>query len=118
MATNRPIKKRTRNTQKADDFIAAGGTLPDEDPAPTASASSRVRGGASSGRRDGGEVWRERAGTAKQTESQLLRYNVSQRALLERAKVVEGRPYSMILAELVWPVLEERYGGEVPLPGE
>lgn len=59
--------------------------------------------------------WVQRAQTEKKTEGQPLRYNRSQAALLAHAKEIEGRDYSKILADLIWPVLEEKYGQEVPL---
>lgn len=61
------------------------------------------------------EAWEARAATAKNTESQPLRHNVSQARLLAYAARVERRPKSQIIAELIWRGLEERHGDKVPL---
>ena len=124
------VKKRERKTPpdlaELDEFISAGGTLQEETspaattPAPTPASASPSREPQPSRARAASKPkdvpgWVQRAQTEKKTEGQPLRYNRSQAKLLAHAKEVEGRDYSKILADLIWPALEERYGKDVPL---
>lgn len=112
MALNKTRKSpTTAKTQTAEfeDFVAKGGTVADT--APTRSSRARKAPAAA----PEAPAWQQRASSAKKTEAQPFRYNRAQQRLLEHAKQVEGRDYSKILAEIVWPALEEKYGAEVPL---
>lgn len=133
------VKKRNRpnkpNSAEFDQFVAEGGTIappaPSEDTAPAGGPSTSpepkgankapVPGQATAGKKNktpkssSKNQWQERAASAKKTEAQPFRYNQAQKRLLDYAKEVEGRDYSKILAEIVWPVLEERYGQDVPI---
>lgn len=118
------IKTRDRDRSRAaksdefEAFVEQGGTVPSDAPSPAkkpAQSKKAPRRPAPAGDEEQ-EAWVARKASAKQTEAYPFRFNTSQQRLLERAKAVEGRDYSKILAELVWPVLEERYGKDVPLP--
>lgn len=106
------VKKRERGQKPHGDafeaFVDAG------ESAPATSPGGAARGGGRAGA-DDAPAWVQRAQTDKKTESQPLRYNRSQARLLTHAKEVEGRDYSKILADLIWPQLEEKYGKDVPL---
>lgn len=56
------------------------------------------------------EGWLERAQSGKRTESLPFRFNPSQQLILRYAAEDQGRSMSSIIAELVWPALEARYG--------
>lgn len=105
---NRNRKPKTE-TAEFDDFVAQGGTVADDAPAPKKRQAAAKRASTPTA-----PAWVERAETAKKTEAQPFRYNMDQQRLLEHAKQAEGRDYSKILADLVWPALEEKYGAEVP----
>lgn len=105
---NRSRKPKTE-TPEFEEFVAQGGTVPEAPPAPKKPQTPTKRASNPSA-----PAWVERAETAKKTEAQPFRYNKDQQRLLEHAKQVEGRDYSKILADIVWPALEEKYGAEVP----
>src|SRR5699024_2844138 len=96
-----------------EDFVAKGDTARDEPSSPAAPVRRQAASTASAVGSDA-PTWMQRAATAKKTEAQPFRYNRDQQRLLEHAKQVEGRDYSKILADIVWPALEAKYGGEVP----
>lgn len=113
------VKKRNRaNRTKSEEFekfVAEGGTVappPTEEPEPSPAPAAKKPAKSVKSTKP---MWMQREETAKKTEAQLFRYNRSQQRLLEHAKAVEGRDYSKILASLVWPALEEKYGKDVPL---
>lgn len=106
---NRNRKPKT-DTAEFEDFVAQGGTVADDAPA----APKKRQAPAKRSSAPTAPPWVERADTAKKTEAQPFRYNKDQQRLLEHAKQVEGRDYSKILADIVWPALEEKYGAEVP----
>lgn len=109
-----PIKPRNRKLpQDTEDpaveaFLAGSG---DTAPPPEKKKAPKSPAPAATSNQDS---WEARAATAKQTESQLMRYNVRQAELLKHAKQVERRPYSQIIGDIVWPELEARYGKDVP----
>lgn len=109
MALNKRTRKAKTETAEFDDFVAQGGTVAESAPAPKKTKTAGTRSVESSA-----PAWRQRSATAKKTEAQPFRYNEDQRRLLEHAKQVEDRDYSKILADIVWPALEEKYGAEVP----
>lgn len=102
-----PIKNRatTKKAATVDEFIAQGEKGTDAPP-PAAPAAPEL---------PDSERWEQRADLAKDTGSYTLRYNVSQEQLLNYAAKVERRSKSQILAEILWPALEERYGDKVPM---
>lgn len=114
------LKKRT-GTKKVesadfDAFVSQGSTDVGEPAATPPTAPKKPRAASPSAAT--APAWVQRAETAKKTESQPFRYNEAQHQLLKRAKQLENRDYSKILADIVWPALEEKYGAEVPLDGE
>lgn len=118
------VKNRNR-TNKAegkqwDDFVDQGGTAAQDTssrtPEPAPAAPAKGEKAATPAPELPG--WVQRAQSAKKTEAQPFRYNRSQQQLLERAKQVEGRDYSKILADIVWPALEEKYGADVPVESQ
>lgn len=141
-------KRTTKTDSKAfEEYVGAGDTTPPEDaptepaaapspaepssaeapaqpqkkaPAPKSSTAKSPRSSRKKGPsgEDEQPEWVRRANAAKKTEAQPFRYNVRQNELLAYAKQVEGRDYSKILADLVWPALEEKYGAEVPFDEE
>lgn len=109
---SRPRTKKAEGKQW-DEFVDQGGTAaPDTSPSSASSAASAPAAKPAAAEQP---EWVQRAQSAKKTEGQPFRYNRSQQQLLERAKQVEGRDYSKILADIVWPALEEKYGSEVPI---
>lgn len=109
MALNKRARKPKTETPEFDDFVNQGGTVAEAAPTPGKTKAERGKSTDSAV-----PAWRRRAATAKKTESQPFRYNEDQHRLLQYAKQVDGRDYSKILAEIVWPALEKKYGSEVP----
>lgn len=132
MAVKKRERKTVPNTKELDAFVNGGGTLvPQESSAPLppvsseavartpaasapAAAPAKPRQARKPAAKESAPAWVQRAETEKKTEGQPLRYNRAQARLLAHAKAVEGRDYSKILADLIWPALEERYGKDVP----
>lgn len=61
---------------------------------------------------------RRRAKTGVKGPGMNFRYNASQRRLLDYAVVMEDMTKQELIEQLVWPLLEERYGDAIPItPG-
>lgn len=58
--------------------------------------------------------WKDRA-KARKIDAYNFRFNDAQRRLLDHAKEETGKSYQRLIEELVWPALEEQFGGQVPL---
>lgn len=58
---------------------------------------------------------RQRAKTGIKGPGMNFRYNASQRNLLDYAVEMEDMTKQELIEQLVWPILEERYGDEVPI---
>lgn len=58
---------------------------------------------------------RQRAKTGIKGPGMNFRYNASQRDLLDYAVEMEDMSKQELIEQLVWPVLEERYGDEIPI---
>lgn len=61
---------------------------------------------------------RQRAKTGIKGPGMNFRYNASQRQLLDYAVAMEDMTKQELIESLVWPLLEERYGGEIPIHPE
>jgi len=106
-------RQRKQKPQGAafDAFVDGGEAAPEPPTAPATGRQAAPRGSQD----QEAPAWVQRANAEKKTEAQPLRYNRQQARLLAHAKAVEGRDFSKILADLIWPMLEEKYGKEVPL---
>lgn len=60
---------------------------------------------------------RQRAKTGTKGPGTSFRYNKSQGRLLDYAVEMEDMKKQELLESLVWPILEEKYGDQVPLDG-
>ena len=58
---------------------------------------------------------RQRAKTGTKGPGTSFRYNKSQGRLLDYAVEMEDMKKQELLESLVWPILEEKYGDQVPL---
>lgn len=58
---------------------------------------------------------RNRAKTGIKGPGMNFRYNASQRQLLDYAVAMEDMTKQELIEQLVWPILEERYGDAVPI---
>ena len=61
---------------------------------------------------------RQRAKTGIKGPGMNFRYNGSQRELLDYAVAMEDMTKQELIEQLVWPILEERYGDAVPIHPE
>ena len=59
--------------------------------------------------------WKRRARVGAKVKGYNFRFNNTQHALLNYAAEAEDTSQQKLIEELVWPVLEERYGQNVPL---
>ena len=59
--------------------------------------------------------WKRRARIGAKVKGYNFRFNNAQHALLNYAAEAEDTSQQKLIEELVWPVLEERYGQNVPL---
>lgn len=58
--------------------------------------------------------WKRRARNGAKVKGYNFRFNNIQHALLNYAAKAEDTSQQKLIEELVWPVLEERYGQNVP----
>lgn len=58
---------------------------------------------------------RRRAKTGIKGPGMNFRYNASQRQLLDYAVAMEDMTKQELIEQLVWPLLEERYGDAIPI---
>lgn len=58
---------------------------------------------------------RQRAKTGIKGPGMNFRYNKSQRQLLDYAVAMEDMTKQELIEQLVWPLLEERYGDAIPI---
>lgn len=58
---------------------------------------------------------RQRAKTGTKGPGASFRYNKSQGRLLDYAVEMEDTEKQKLLESLIWPILEEKYGDQVPL---
>ncbi|WP_461748164.1 hypothetical protein [Kocuria sp. U4B] len=59
--------------------------------------------------------WKRRARSSSKAKGYNFRFNAAQHALLNYAAEAEDTSQQKLIEDLVWPVLEERYGSDVPL---
>lgn len=59
--------------------------------------------------------WKRRARSGAKVKGYNFRFNKIQHALLNYAAEAEDTSQQKLIEELVWPVLEERYGQNVPI---
>lgn len=96
---------RDIDPQAVEEFAAAAAEntppTPEEPPAPTA--------------RPDLPRHRQRAKTGTKGPGTSFRYNKSQGRLLDYAVELEDMKKQELLESLIWPILEEKYGDQVPL---
>ncbi|GGG71730.1 hypothetical protein GCM10011374_40570 [Kocuria dechangensis] len=59
--------------------------------------------------------WKRRARNGSKAKGYNFRFNTAQHALLNYAAEAEDTSQQKLIEDLVWPILEERYGHNVPL---
>jgi hypothetical protein len=66
------------------------------------------------GARTGLPAWKARMKSGAKNKGYNVRFNQSQHDLLTYASEVEEKSQQKLIEELLWPILEERYGRDVP----